>query len=55
MGHQTGNEGGRQGCGAILGTDTEQDPVGLLGTKPLCVPHFFDDRKQALFSLHDPP
>ena len=39
MGHQRGNGGGRQGCGAILGTQTKQDPVGLLGTKTfLCLP-----------------
>ena len=27
------------------GFDAEQGPVGLLGTKPFCVPHFFDYRK----------
>ena len=32
---------------AIIEYDTEQDPgsVGLLGTKPFCVAHFFDYRK----------
>ena len=25
--------------------DTEQGSVGFLGTKPFCVPHFFDHRK----------
>ena len=33
----------------------KQGPVGLLGTRPFCVPHFFDYRKQASFSLHDLP
>ena len=36
-------------------TDTEQAPVGLLGIKPSCVPHFSDYRKQPSFSLHDLP
>ena len=35
--------------------DTEQDPVGLPGTKAFCVPHPFDYRKQPSFSLHDLP
>ena len=30
-----------------------QHPVGLLGTRPFCVPHFFDYRKQHSFILHD--
>ena len=33
----------------------EQGPVGLLGTKAFCVPHFLDYRKQPSFSLHDLP
>ena len=33
-------------------SDAEQGPVGLLGTKSLCVPHFFDYRKPPSFSLH---
>ena len=33
--------------------DPMQGPVGLLGTRPFCVPHFFDYRKQSLFSPHD--
>ena len=37
------------------GIDTAQGPVGLLGTKTFCVPHFFDYRKQPSFSLHDLP
>ena len=28
-------------------------PLGLLGTKPSCVPHFFDHREQPSLSLHD--
>ena len=36
-------------------SDTEQGPVGLLGTKSFCVPRFFDYRKQPSFSLHDLP
>ena len=28
--------------------------MGLLGTKPFCVPHFFDYKKLPSFSLHDP-
>ena len=36
-------------------SDTEQDPVGLLGTKPFCVFHFFDYTKQASFSIHEFP
>ena len=35
--------------------DTMQGPVGLLGTRFFCVPHFFDYRKQPSFSLHDLP
>ena len=35
--------------------DTEQGPVVFLGTKPFCVPHFFDYRKQPSFSLHHLP
>ena len=35
--------------------DTQQGPVGFLGTKTFCVPHFFDYRKQPSFSLHDLP
>lgn len=30
-------------------------PVGFLGTKPFCVPHFFDYRKQPSFILHHLP
>ena len=37
----------------LTGPDTEPGPVGLLGTTPLCVPHFFDYRKQSSFSFHD--
>ena len=37
------------------GIDTEQGPMGSLGTKPFCVPHFLDYRKQPSFSLHDLP
>ena len=29
--------------------------VGIMGTRPFCVPHFFDYRKQPSFSLHDLP
>ena len=36
-------------------SDTEQGPVGLLNTKPFCVPHFFGYRKQPSFSLYDLP
>ena len=35
--------------------DTLQGPVGLLGTRTFCVPHFFDYRKQPSFTLHDLP
>jgi len=34
--------------------DTVQGTVGLLSTR-LCVPHFFDYRKQPSFSPHDLP
>ena len=37
------------------GSDTLQVPVGLLGTRPFRIPHFFDYRKQFSFSLHDLP
>ena len=33
--------------------DTEQSPVGLLGTKPFCVHYFFGYRKQLSLSLQD--
>ena len=33
----------------------KQGPVGLLGTRPFCVPHFFDYGKQPSFSLRDLP
>ena len=39
---------------SLVGNDDEQGPVGLLRTKILCVPHFFD-RKQPSFSLCDLP
>ena len=39
----------------VCGNDTEQDPVGLLGTKTFCVPHSSGYRKQASCSLHDLP
>ena len=29
--------------------------MGLLGTRPFCVPLFFDYKKQPPFSLHDLP
>lgn len=29
----------------ITTPNTKQGPVGLLGTKPFCVPHFFDYRE----------
>ena len=32
-----------------------QGPVGLLGTRPFCVPLFFDYKKQPPFSLRDLP
>ena len=35
-------------------TDTEPDPVGLLGTRPFCVP-LFDYRKQLSLSFHELP
>ena len=35
--------------------DSMQGPVGLLGTRPLCVPHFFDYRKQPSFNLYSLP
>ena len=34
---------------------TMQGPVGLLGTRSFCSPHFFDYRKQPSFDLHDLP
>ena len=37
------------------GNDTMRGPVGLLGTKTFCVPHFSDYGKQPSFSLHDLP
>ena len=40
---------------ATYSTDIKQGPLGLLGTKTFCVPHFFDYRKQPSFSLHDCP
>ena len=36
-------------------SNTKQSPVGLLGTKPFCVPYFLDYRKQPSFRLHDLP
>ena len=33
-------------------SDAEQGPVGVLGTKSFCVPHFSDYRKPPSFSLH---
>ena len=38
-----------------LENDAEQGLVGLLRIKILCVPHFFDYRKQPSFSLHGLP
>ena len=32
-----------------------QDPVGILSTRPFCVPLFFDYKKQPPFSLRDLP
>jgi len=40
---------------AAAAGDTMQSPVGFLGTRPFCIPHFFNYGKQALFSLHDLP
>ena len=36
-------------------TDIKQGPLGYLGTKTFCVPHFFDYTKQPSFSLHNLP
>ena len=33
--------------------DTMQGSMGLLGTRPFCVLHFFDYRKQPSLRLHD--
>ena len=35
------------------GNDTAQVPVGLLGTRPFRILHFFDCTEESSFSLHD--
>ena len=34
--------------------ETKPGPAGVLGTKPFCVPHFFDSRKQPSFIPQHP-
>ena len=36
-----------------VAVDPMQGPVGLLGIRPFCVPHFFDYKKKPSFSPHD--